>query len=116
MADLREHVALVEQETVHVPDKPQILLIPRSLADSLSPLLDRLQDPVLHPRGSHRRPLREPSHQLIQEFLRADLKLEGVAAILDADVEELCQSAPHMESIRALCVRLPTASASKATF
>jgi hypothetical protein len=37
----------------------------------------------------HRRPLRESPDELIEEFLRAYLEMEGVAAVFDADVEEL---------------------------
>lgn len=88
-ADFWEHVALVEQQTVHIPNEPQVLLIPRCLTDGLPPLLNRLQDAVLHPGGPHGRPLGEPAHQFIQELLCTNLEMEGVSAVLDGNVEEL---------------------------
>ena len=72
---------------MHVPDETQVLLVARCLADSLPPLLDRLQDAVLDPGGSHRRPLGEPANQFIQEFLCANLEMERVSAVFDANVE-----------------------------
>lgn len=84
-----EDVALIEQETVHVPNMSQILLVSRRLTDSLPPFLDRLQNAMLNSRGAQRRPLGKPSDQLIQKLLGADLKVERVSAILDTDVEEL---------------------------
>jgi hypothetical protein len=37
----------------------------------------------------HGRALGEAANELIEELLGADLEVEGVAAVLDADVEEL---------------------------
>jgi hypothetical protein len=51
--------------------------------------------------------------ELVEEFLGANLEVEGVSAVLDADVEELHRSQPcgrkHHPNSR-------TFSASKATF
>lgn len=44
---------------------------------------------MLDPRGSHSRPFREAPDQLIQELLRANLKMERVSAIFDANVQQL---------------------------
>lgn len=98
MADFGEHVAFVEQETMHIPYKPQILFISRCLADRLPPFFDRLQNAVLHPRRSHRGSLGEPPDQLIQELLCTNLKMEWVAAILDTNVKKLDLSAPLSRS------------------
>lgn len=67
----------------------QILLIPRRLANRLPPLLNRLENAMLHPRRPHRWPLGEPSYQLIQKLLGADLEVEGVSAVLDTNIEQL---------------------------
>jgi hypothetical protein len=72
---------------MHIPNEPQVLLVARRLANSLSPLLNRLQDAVLYPRGPHGRTLGKPANQFIQEFFCADLKMEGISAVLDDDVE-----------------------------
>ena len=98
MTDFGEHVAFVEQETMHIPYKPQILFISRRLTDRLSPFFDRFQNAVLYPRRPHRGPLGEPPDQFIQELLRANLEMEGVAAILDTNVKQLYLSAPHCGS------------------
>lgn len=42
VSNFREDVALVEQETVHIPNMSQILLVPRRLTNRLPPFLDRL--------------------------------------------------------------------------
>lgn len=44
---------------------------------------------MLHPSGPQLRTLGESTNQLIQKLLGADLEVEGVPAVLDADVEEL---------------------------
>jgi hypothetical protein len=38
----------------------------------------------------HGRALGKAADEFIEELLGADLEVEGVAAVLDADVEELC--------------------------
>ena len=37
----------------------------------------------------HRRALWESADELVEEFFRADLEVERIAAVLDADVQEL---------------------------
>lgn len=81
---------------MHIPYEPQVLFIPTCLANSAFPLLNRLQNPQLDPRGPHRRPLREPPNKLIEKFLRADLQLERVSAVLHADVEEAERQQGHV--------------------
>lgn len=44
---------------------------------------------MLDPRRPHWGPFGEPPHQLIQEFLGADLKLKRISAVLDANIEQL---------------------------
>jgi hypothetical protein len=61
----------------------------------------------------HRRTLWESTDELVQEFLGAYLQMESVAAVFDANIEELC--------VGELCdewsgVAHRTLSASKATF
>ena len=104
---------------------PQIILIPRRLTNSLPPLLNRLENAMLDPCGPHRRALGEPTDKLIEEFLGADLQVEGVAAVLDADVEELyrCPLVGVQLCLRRPCARegageamCPTAKANNETF
>ena len=38
----------------------------------------------------HRRALRETADELVEELFGADLEVEWIAAVLDADIEELC--------------------------
>ena len=120
MTDLGEHIAFVEQETVHVPDMSQILLVPRRLADRLTPFLNRLENAMLDPRSPDRWPFGEPPYQLIQELFGADLEMKWVSAILDTDIEQLDipnLSFPHTNS-QCCCRRKQkrTASASIDTF
>lgn len=91
--NLRKGIPLVKKKTVHVSNKPKILLVPRRLTYRLPPFLDQLQDAVLRSRRPQRRPLGEPPHQIIEKLLCADLQLEWIPAVLDADVEKLPQSA-----------------------
>lgn len=72
---------------MHVPDEAKVLLVARCLADGLPPLLDRLQDAVLHPGGPHRRPLGKSADQFIQKLLGTYLEMEWVSAVLDDDVK-----------------------------
>lgn len=58
-------------------------------AKSVLPLVNELEN-LGHGRRRERRwALGEPSDELVEEVLGADLEVEGVAAILDEDVEEL---------------------------
>lgn len=74
---------------MHIPDEPQILLVPARLADGTAPFFYGLEDLHLHPAVPDGRALREAADELVEELLGADLQLEGVAAVLDADVEQI---------------------------
>lgn len=81
-----EGITLVEQEAMHIPNKTQILLVSGGLTDSLPPFLNRLQDAMLDSRGSHGGTFGEPSDQFIEKLFCADLEVEFVSAVLDANV------------------------------
>ena len=105
---------------MHVPDMSQILLVPRRLANGLTPFLNRLQNAMLDPRSPDRWPFGEPPYQLIQELFGTDLEMKWVSAILDTDIEQLDipnLSFPHTNS-QCCCRRKQkrTASASIDTF
>lgn len=85
----RECVALVAQQPVHVANEAQILLVLGRLADGGAPFFNQLEDTVLDARGSDGWALWETADQLVQELLGADLEMERVAAVLDADVQQL---------------------------
>ena len=91
-AHFRKGVALVAEQPVHVPNKAQVLLVPTRLAYRTPPLLNGFQDLGLNAGWSDRRSLGEPSDELIEELLGADLKMKGVTAILHANVEQLAES------------------------
>lgn len=84
--NFRKSITLVAQQPVHIPDKPQILLIPAGLANAGPPLLDQLEDLVLHRAIVRRRSFGEPADKLVQEILCRDLEVERIAAVFDADV------------------------------
>lgn len=84
----REHVTLVAEQPVHVPDEAQIISVPARLANRHAPFLNELKDLVLDAGRPNWRTLRESPHQLVEELLCADLQVEGVAAVLDADIEQ----------------------------
>lgn len=73
---------------MHIPNKPQVLLVPARLANGASPFFYGLQYLHLHPAVANGRALGESPNELIEEFLGANLQLERVAAILDADIEQ----------------------------
>lgn len=75
---------------MHVPDEAQVVLVPRCLAYRLPPFFNQLEDAILDARRVHGRALGEAADELVEELLGADLEVERVAAVLDADVEELC--------------------------
>lgn len=77
---------------MHISYKAEVLLVPRGLAYRLPPFLYELQYPVLHAGGMDGRTFGKAADELIEEFLGADLEVEGVSAVLDAYVEELCRS------------------------
>lgn len=84
--DFWEHVALVAQQSVHVPDEPKILLVLGSLTDGRAPFFNQFQYPVLHSSRPDWWPLGESPYKLIQELLCANLEVERVAAVFDADI------------------------------
>lgn len=84
---------------------------------------------MLDPRRPHWRPFGEPPHQLIQELFGADLKLERVSAVFDANVEQLYMQSRNVlasgfplypDRYPSLCILRrydePTASANNDTF
>lgn len=87
--DLGESIALVTEQPVHIPDEAHVLLVAAGLADGAAPLLDGLENLHLHPAVAHWRALGEPADELVEELLCADLEVEGVAAVLDTDVEQV---------------------------
>lgn len=74
---------------MHVADETEILLVTARLTYRAPPLLDRFEDLALHAGRPDGGSLREPSDQLIEELLGADLQVEWIAAVLDADVEQV---------------------------
>jgi hypothetical protein len=89
-ADLWKHVALVAQQPVHVPYETKVVLVPRSLTYGLPPFFYQFENLVLYTRRVHRRTFREAANELIEKLFGAYLKVESVAAVFDANVEELC--------------------------
>jgi hypothetical protein len=87
--DFRKGVALVAEQAVHVPDEAEVLLVPAGVAYCAPPLLNRLEYLHLHARGAYGRPLGKPADELVEELLGADLQVERIAAVLDADVEQV---------------------------
>jgi hypothetical protein len=75
---------------VHIPYETQVVLVPRSLAYGLPPLFYQFENLALYTRRVHRGPFREAADEFVEKFFSAYLKVECVAAILDANVEELC--------------------------
>ena len=88
-ANLGEGITLITQQTVHVPDKAQILFVPARLTYRNAPLLNGLEDPGLDPGRANGWTLGKSADELVEKLLCADLEVEGVAAILDADVEQV---------------------------
>ena len=74
---------------MHVPNEAKVLFVPRCLTYRLSPLFDSLEYSVLDPRRAYRRPLGKTPDQFIEEFFGADLQMERVSAIFDANIQKL---------------------------
>jgi len=64
----------------------------------------------------HGRALGEAADELVEKLLGADLKVERVGAVLDADVEELCIGERRLSWAGMAGQLLRTLSASRATF
>jgi hypothetical protein len=87
--------------------------VPRCQTYRLPPFFDQFEYAVLDARGMDWRSLWESPDELVEEFFGAYLEVERVAAVLDADIEELCD----VSALRAVGAgRQPTLSASKETF
>lgn len=74
---------------MHIADEAQILLVAAGLAYGAAPLLDGLEYLRLDTGVAEGRALGEAPHELVEELLGGDLQVEGVAAVLDADVEQV---------------------------
>lgn len=74
---------------MHVPDEAQILLIPARLANSAAPFFYSFENLHLHPAEADRRALGEATDELVEELFGADLQLEGVATVLNTDVQQV---------------------------
>lgn len=83
---------LVAEQPVHVPNVHQVLLVLARDADRVLPLVHELEDLLHRGRRERRRPFGEAPDELVEELFRADLEVEGVAAVLDEDVEQLGES------------------------
>jgi hypothetical protein len=84
-----KRVAFVAQEPVHVPNKPQVLLVPTRLADGAPPFFDGFQDLALDSCGSNGRALGESPDEFIEKLFGADLEMKGVSTVLDTDVQQI---------------------------
>ena len=74
---------------MHVANVDEVLLVLAVEAERVLPLVHELED-LGHGRGrERRRSFREPTHELVEEVLGADLEVERVPAVLDEDVEQL---------------------------
>lgn len=73
---------------MHVPDEAQVILVAARLAYRHAPLLYQLKNLGLDAGRADWGAFRESPHQLVEELLCADLQVERVAAVLDADVEQ----------------------------
>jgi hypothetical protein len=71
---------------MHVPNESKILLVPRSHADGRPPFLYELEYFHLSSGGVNGRSFGESTDKLIEELLGADLEVECVAAIFDANI------------------------------
>lgn len=74
---------------MHVPDEAQVVLVAARLANGHAPLLDGLENLGLHAGGADRRALGEAADELIEKLLGGDLEVKGVAAVLDANIEQV---------------------------
>lgn len=77
---------------MHVPYEAQIVLVPRCLTYRLPPFFYQLEDLILDTGRVHRWTFGKAAHKLVEKFFGANLKMERVAAVLDANVQELFES------------------------
>lgn len=73
---------------MHVSDEAQVISVSARLANRHAPFFNQLKDLVLNAGRSNWRTLRKSPHQLVEELFCANLQVEGVAAVLDADIEQ----------------------------
>lgn len=97
-SDLREHIALVAQQPVHISYEAEVFFIPRSLTYRHPPLLYGLQYSHLYAGWPNGRSFGESSNQFIEELLGADLEMECVSTIFDTDIQQLDHSQPSRHS------------------
>jgi hypothetical protein len=72
---------------VHIPYEAEILFVARSLTYGLPPFFYQLKNSVLHTRRDCWRAFGEAADKLVEKLLGTDLKVEGVSAVFDANVE-----------------------------
>ena len=89
LANFGKRISFVAQQPVHIPDESQVVLVPAGLANGPPPLLYSLQYLVLNFARTNWGPFREATHQLVEEFLGADLEVERVPAVFHAYVEQV---------------------------
>ena len=77
---------------MHVSYISQVLLVPRCLTYCLPPFLYGFQDLHLNPGRPYGWSFGEASNKLIEEFFGGYLEMEGIAAVLDANVKQLCSN------------------------
>jgi hypothetical protein len=90
----------VAQQTMHVPNVDQIRLVLAVDTERVLPLVDELENPRHGWWREGRGSLREPADELVEEVLGADLEVEGVAAVLDEDIEQLVIARAFHQSYR----------------
>lgn len=88
-SDFRERISFVAQQSVHVSNKPEILLIPAGITYSEAPFFNFFKNLGLHSGRSDRGSLWESPDELIEKLFGADLEVEGVPAVLNANIEEV---------------------------
>jgi len=73
---------------MHVSYEPQIIFVPRSLADGLAPFFDGLQYFALYTAWSDWWALWKAPNKFIEEFFSTDLQVEWVATVFDTYVQQ----------------------------
>jgi len=74
---------------VHVPDEAEIIFVPTSHADRLSPFLDSFQDLKLHSVRPRRGSFGKASDELVEEVFGGYLQVERIATVLDTYIQQL---------------------------
>lgn len=76
-------LTFITQQSMHIPDMNQILLMFASDTDGQFPFMDQFQNLCLNWGREDWRSLWESLYQFIQEFLCRDLEMERITTILD---------------------------------